>query len=442
MSLDRRRFIVSTSFAVASIGRGALAAESPPLPTAALRLDAHVRPSPDASAGGTLRLTYGDADPTVLRLKPGVATSVHVSNRLSEPTGLDWHGLRQPNALDLASGLGGMPIEPGGARDVTLTPGDTGTSWVHPPAVPGSADQTARGLLGVVIVEEPDAPPVDADLVLLLADGGAGPSLADRLTINGKPRPEAHTYAPGSRLRLRLVNGSTREAVAASFSGARPFVVAIDGQPSDLFQPLNNMVPIGPGARFDVLLDLPRIAGAEFTVTLQGAAAAPSSPAPPVYLARTDGPARSDLAQPIRPLTPNPALPRYIPLEHSVRATLEASAHPAGKPGDPDQWAVNGANGTVLTKKPLFGAKRGSPVTLALINRSPVLTAFRLHGHVMRLLHAKDDGWEPYWRDSVIVLPATTAHVAFVADNPGRWLIESPVFDQAAHGLRCWFEVT
>ena len=44
-------------------------------------------------------------------------------------------------------------------------------------------------------------------------------------------------------------------------------------------------------------------------------------------------------------------------------------------------------------------------------------------------------------RDTVLVPPGATHHAAFVADLPGRWLIESPFFDQAAGGLRAWFEV-
>jgi len=57
------------------------------------------------------------------------------------------------------------------------------------------------------------------------------------------------------------------------------------------------------------------------------------------------------------------------------------------------------------------------------------------------VLHPLDDGWEPYWRDSVIIPPGRTVRTAFVADNPGRWLIESTIMDFAAAGLVGWFEV-
>ena len=57
-----------------------------------------------------------------------------------------------------------------------------------------------------------------------------------------------------------------------------------------------------------------------------------------------------------------------------------------------------------------------------------------LHGHVFRLLHAADDGWEPYWLDTLQVADAKTAHIAFLADNPGRWALSSTVLERFGHG--------
>lgn len=81
-------------------------------------------------------------------------------------------------------------------------------------------------------------------------------------------------------------------------------------------------------------------------------------------------------------------------------------------------------------------------MTIGFSNRTAELIGFRVHGAAMRLLHALDDGWEPYWRDSVLVPPGKTVRVAFVADTSGRWLIESPFFAQATTGLRHWFETS
>ncbi len=188
------------------------------------------------------------------------------------------------------------------------------------------------------------------------------------------------------------------------------------------------------------MLDLPRSAGS------RGRARGPRESAPggqpeSALIIKTEGEAVPE-RPPIRPLPPNPLLPRAIPLEASTRATLEMQKKSGAPAGEATVWSVNGISGIDLPKKPLFAARRGSPVTLAFKNASTDLVAFRLHGFAMRLLHDLDDGWEPYWRDSVLVPPGVTHHAAFLADKPGRWLIESPFFDQAAGGLRVWFEVT
>ena len=85
--------------------------------------------------------------------------------------------------------------------------------------------------------------------------------------------------------------------------------------------------------------------------------------------------------------------------------------------------------------------KSGTPVTLGLINKTAVAQAIRVHGHHMRLLHPADDGWEPYWRDSILLVPGRTHHVAFLADNPGKWMLESAIYAHQAAGVRTWFEV-
>ena len=186
-----------------------------------------------------------------------------------------------------------------------------------------------------------------------------------------------------------------------TFEGSRPLVVAIDGQPSELFAPLNNAVPVGPGARFDIMVDLPRTSGAEFKVQLRAPASAPSQADRPIYRAKTDG-SPTAARDAIAALPPNPALPRYIPLERSTRATLTLERHPGTTANAAAAWSMNGVGSLTLQKKPLFSVKRNTPVTLAFANKSRELIAVRLHGHVMRLLHAMDDGWEPYWRDSVL----------------------------------------
>ena len=79
-------------------------------------------------------------------------------------------------------------------------------------------------------------------------------------------------------------------------------------------------------------------------------------------------------------------------------------------------------------------------MTLGFVNRSGVALAMHVHGQCMRLLHDLDDGWEPYWRNGVIVPPGKTKHAAFLAESPGKWAIHDDILEHEAGGLATWFE--
>lgn len=434
MDEARRQFMVALAASAAAVRRtpaaaaGGAAAAPQPL---ALTLMAAARPeSPD-------RLSYdGTANGPVLRLAKGAAVTMRLLNRTEAPTALDWHGLRGVGALPEAAGTGAT-APPGGELTRTLVPPDCGLFWVHPAALPGLPDGTAAGLRGALIVEEPEPPAVDRDMLLTLSDGAA----PGALLVNGAEGPLRDTLVTGGRLRLRLLNASTARILFLAIEGAQPKVIAIDGQPCGLFAPVRDTVPVGPGARFELMLDAPRAAGARVRLLCRAGAAGTGAPAQDVLALELAGiGAARDLLPPIAPLPPNPALPAGIALERSARADLVIEPVPNAATGAP-RWRLNGAATLALPARPLLQARRGQPVTLGFDNRAPVPVPLRVHGQAMRLLHAKDDGWEPYWRDSIIVPPATVAHVAFVPDTPGRWLIESAVFAQGAFGLRHWFAV-
>ena len=46
------------------------------------------------------------------------------------------------------------------------------------------------------------------------------------------------------------------------FDGLKAYVVAVDGQPTDTFEPLHATLPFAPGTRYDVIADIPADAGA------------------------------------------------------------------------------------------------------------------------------------------------------------------------------------
>ena len=92
--------------------------------------------------------------------------------------------------------------------------------------------------------------------------------------------------------------------------------------------------------------------------------------------------------------------------------------------------------------KPLVSVKRGATIVVAAMNRTSFAQVLHVHGHSVRLLHPFDDGWDPYWMDTITISEGQTVRFAFVADNKGRWLIGSGILERLDTGLSAWFEVT
>ena len=210
-------------------------------------------------------------------------------------------------------------------------------------------------------------------------------------------------------------------------------VIAIDGQPSELFRPARDTVPIGPGSRCEVMLDVPATAE-KAAIVLRGLG---TSDVPLAFVTIKGAPLPAH--PPVAKLPDNPLLPTRIPLERATKRDLVIEPAPAGDARW--AWSLGGAPSNGISGKPLFTVKRGGAVTLGFVNRSEQVQQMHVHGHVFRVLHDLDDGWDPYWRDSILIGPGRTKHVAFVADNPGKWAIESLVLDRQVTGLAGWFEV-
>jgi FtsP/CotA-like multicopper oxidase with cupredoxin domain len=439
-----------------------------------LILPARAEPAPDGfrvieARQGSLRLLPGPAGETtvwgydgavpgpLLRYKKGEEVKIRLVNKLDQPTSLNWHGVRIDNAMDGVGGLTQEPVPPGGSFEYRFTPPDSGLYWYHPQVLPFVREQQGRGLYGVLIVDEPEPPQADRDMLIVLDDwklddkgqivpfdaatgeGRIGPLV----TLNARPLPIEETLPPASRLRLRVLSVTDTRLMVLAFNGVAPMILAIDGQPCEAFEPVHRTIPLGPGARFDILLDLPGDAGADANITLLG----DNEPDRVLLSFKIAGDKRAALPL-IGSLPENLLLPSKIKLQAAHRAdiVIEANGAPLTPPGasvsPPVPWKLNGAATNGFAPSPLFSVKRGTPVSLAFVNHTAAVQQMRVHGHVLRLLHDLDDGWEPYWRDTVLVPEGKTKHAAFVADNPGKWAIECSIAGRQAAGMATWFLVT
>ncbi len=351
-------------------------------------------------------LGFNGATPgPLLRLRAGQAGKLRFINKLGEPASLALPGLRIDSGF---AGLTEPQVKPGDTRDLAF-----------PGAEPGFGLYTSERLFGPVLIDEAAPPSVDLDAFVVFSG-------EDRtaLRANADPAPLTLHAPPRARVRLRLANASPDLVLTLKGEGAALQIVAIDGQPSEMFEPAGGEFPIAPSARFELMFDLPE-GGVNF-----------------ILRGDPDRPALKILAQgeavaarpPIAALPANPRLPREIALEKALHASATLTAVGAG-------FAVNGKSGAPWTAKPLFRCARGQPVALTLVNQTAQPQTLRLEGHVARQLHGLDDGWDPYWRDAMLIGAGKTLHAAFVADISGKWPLASASPERRAKGLHGWYEV-
>lgn len=192
--------------------------------------------------------------------------------------------------------------------------------------------------------------------------------------------------------------------------------MAIDGEPAEPFEAQDSRFTLGPGNRIDLFVDATLDPGTSAALIVSEAGR-DSSIAQLVYEAGPPG--RPEPRTNLTALPANP-LPERMDFEHALKLDVAV-----GTSGD----------------AALFTVKRGRAVTLGLVNRSPASYAIHLHGHHFRLLDRLDDGWKPFWLDTLVVPAGQTMRIAFVADNAGKWLIQGLALDGRAAPMAQWFEV-
>ena len=103
-------------------------------------------------------------------------------------------------------------------------------------------------------------------------------------------------------------------------------------------------------------------------------------------------------------------------------------------------WAFNETVG--MTDTPLVSARRGQTVVIEIRNQNRWPHAMHLHGHHFKVIERKgsvvDDDT---WRDTELVQPGESVSIAFVADNPGKWLLHCHMLEHQAGGMTTWLEI-
>ena len=399
--------------------------------------------------------TYGGSVPgPTLRVRQGKPVSIIVENGLDQDTTVHWHGIRLPIGMDGVPGISQPPIPSGGKFVYTFTPPDAGTFWYHPHA--NTLQQLGRGLAGALIVEERSPVPVDRELVWTIMDWRLRPDgqiasgfgnqmeaamsgrVGNTVTINGVV-PTDEPVRVGERVRIRLINAALARIMALRFEGHRPVVVAIDGQPCDPHEPKDGRLLLGPAMRIDIVVDMQGVAGRRYRVIDDNDDDLAYSL---VQLAYDSGPPVRQ-----RPLDTPVRLPRNpVPepdLKSAERRELVLQGGMMGMGGMTGMghaaWAINGASMTGdghAGMAPLTTLELGRSYVLSLRNDTAWSHPMHLHGHSFRVL-SRNGAPVPFnqWADTVFVEPKETVDVAFVADNPGDWMVHCHVTDHQTAGL-------
>jgi FtsP/CotA-like multicopper oxidase with cupredoxin domain len=428
--LDRRELMA---------GLGALALT--PLWPAASRAQGHAPLALTAKPGSLTLRPEGPATPVWAIQGPelgfgrGETAEIAFANELPVPALLDIRGL---DGVPMAEPLTGRAPLAAGVREALQLPLRHAGTYLCGLALPGDG-QALPSQARALVVRESQPVAVDRDEVVLIedwrirADGTAiapGIDATDSTpvqTINGKPSLDLSARI-NERLRLRLVNACQRSVIAVKLDGVDVRVMALDGDPAEPFQARNGALVIAPGGRVDVFVDITGEAGTSCPILLHDG-----------RNARTIGKLTVSSEPPFRPAPlpaapplPSNGLPAQIDLKGATRIDL-----PLG--GPPAEWVTPAAFSK--TSRPAFRAKAGRTVVLALTNRATIATVFHLRGHHFRLLDRLDDGWKPFWLDTLAVEPGQTQRIAFTAEHAGRYLIEQVGTDWAAPRLVRWYEV-
>jgi FtsP/CotA-like multicopper oxidase with cupredoxin domain len=160
------------------------------------------------------RLASGPVPGPVLVLTRGEPVEITVVNRMTEPTGMHWHGIELDSFYDGVPGWGGQPgrvapaIAPGESFVAKFTPPRAGTFFYHTHW--HNDAQLAGGLYGPLLVLEPGErydPATDHIVVIGLNGALQEDQWAPLInTFNGSPKPDPIVMRANVPNRLRLID--------------------------------------------------------------------------------------------------------------------------------------------------------------------------------------------------------------------------------------------
>jgi multicopper oxidase len=455
-----------------STATGAMAAIAlPPLSQRAIAADmvtfsltaAPLAFSPPGSATSFAAIAYNGTVPgPVLRVRAGQRMRVLYSNRSALPTSVHWHGVILPNGMDGVAGITQPPVARNGQFVYEFEPRPPGTRWYHDHAFHLGI---IRGLFGMLIIEDPNDEPADAEFALVFHDvpdmgslqaaigdvsrapmfppigspemmdmtramkAMRGARMGDELRysahcINGSSYPQTSILPVkvGQRVRLRVLNASFTETRYVRLADHRLRVTHADGNP--LPQAVDvDALRIGVAERYDAWFDVTQPG----VWLLQSLSSDPLA-AQQACLVCTPGMERA---------APSPSQESLVSLDYFTYAKAGGIAHSlddrgittrqhlelgGGKWASP-RWTINGQT---WPNTPRISVRRGDRVMVRFKNVTDMDHPMHLHGHVFQVASVNGTPLARPLSKDVSLVPANGGSLTWIfdADSPsGRWLL-------------------
>lgn len=405
-----------------------------------------------AKSGDTEILGFNGQFPApVIRAKQGQPLRVKFVNKLDEPSTIHWHGIRLNIAMDGVPYLTQAPVPAGGSFLYEFTCPDAGTFWYHPHM--NSVEQLGKGLVGALIVEERERPDYH-DVIIGLKDWRLKPdgsylplslpreaaragTLGTLATVNGEQKPVIDVPA-GERLRLRFLNLDNTRVYNLSLRKDDAKVIAIDGSP--IAQPYTlTSHATGAGMRLDVGFISPSKTGVEIPIyDMKGRFGIEICRLKTISNDKTTTPKAGVPALPANPI-PTPQLDKAETL--SFVFEWAGALSPSDKDGQVDHsfWLINRRAWTDHSHQhlpaPLATLTLGKTYIFELHNATPHHHPIHLHGLIFTVLESDKRELTPFHTDTILLEKNERAKIAFVADNPGRWMFHCHVIEHMDTGL-------
>ena len=386
----------------------------------------------------------GSVPGPTIEARVGDVIEIKLTNKLSEPTAIHWHGLRVPAAMD-GTDMVQRPVNPSDTFTYRFVVPDAGTFWYHPHI--NETVQMERGLYGAMIIRNDDEPVFDAERVVVFDDvqldrsgqvkppGGWKESHNGRVgstrLLNGKRHPTLEIPA-GHVERWRFINAASARYIRLSIGDREFTVIGTDGglisapysTKEMLLAPADRLdIAMGPFNEGETILieSLKYNRGAfeipkrELFATVRVGPGTPTGVTIPPVL-RSIQPLVSGSVEPTRVVQ----LGWKLSAKHGVDFTINKEIHHHADP-----------------------CKVGELQVWDIVNGSPVDHPFHLHGFFFQVLEVNGRAPEfRSWEDTVNVPARGRVRIAWIPDDrPGEWMYHCHILEHHAGGMMAHFAV-